>query len=242
MVSSPRRPGRARPTRHRATGRCGRAEACGGRRGTGANPVVVVPGVETFEYGTEQPYADGLWDSDGDITLAGGVLSHLMVVRHRDAARLGLASITLVVPSGPPRDLAIVGHDRSVPRAKPPTCRLRSLNRRRDQSLGFCTSMTQTSLCWAGAVYMIRLPWIPIRHEMVWVPDRQTQEQMRRCPIQRDPPERGIPILIGTAGQDRSAVRAPERLIAEHPVGSGGVCHQVRRPRSPPASSRSSHG
>src|SRR4029453_12333472 len=60
-----------------------------------------------------------------------------------------------------PRDLAIVGHDRSVPRAAASPCRLRALNRRRDQSLGFCTSMTQTSLCWAGAVYTIRLPWIP---------------------------------------------------------------------------------
>lgn len=31
--------------------------------------------METFKYSPEGPYADGLWDSAGDITLAGAVCS-----------------------------------------------------------------------------------------------------------------------------------------------------------------------
>jgi hypothetical protein len=60
-----------------------RAETCSGR--TGDFDRIrwwVVPGVSTFEYDEEVPYADGLWHSDGHITLAGAVLDHPMVVRH----------------------------------------------------------------------------------------------------------------------------------------------------------------
>src|SRR5918995_3294976 len=62
----------------------------------------------------------------------------------------------------------------------------------------------------------------------------EREEQTGSFPIQGDRPERGIAILIDTAGQDRSAIRAPQRLIAEHAAGSDGVCHQARRARVRP--------
>jgi hypothetical protein len=85
-----------------------RAEACSGRRGNFDRiRWWVVPGVETFEYSPGQPYADGLWGSAGDITLAGAVLSHPMVVRHEMLHALGFGVdhprspfVTRAVPRG----------------------------------------------------------------------------------------------------------------------------------------------
>jgi hypothetical protein len=76
-----------------------RAEACSGRRGDFDRiRWWVVAGVQTFEYSPDEPYVDGLWDSDGDITLAGGVLSHPMVVRHEMLHALGLGVDHPAVP------------------------------------------------------------------------------------------------------------------------------------------------
>jgi hypothetical protein len=99
-----------------------RAEACSGRRGNFERiRWWVVPGVETFEYGTEQPYADGLWDSDGDITLAGGVLSHPMVVRHEMLHALGFGVDHPAVPFGTP---AARPGDRGTRPKRSSSCRL----------------------------------------------------------------------------------------------------------------------
>jgi hypothetical protein len=79
------------------------AEACSGRRGAFERiRWWVVPGVETFEYSPEKPYADGLWSSDGDLTLAGGALSHPMVVRHEMLHALGFGDDHPSVPFADP--------------------------------------------------------------------------------------------------------------------------------------------
>ena len=80
-----------------------RAETCSGVRGSFDRiRWWVVPGVETFEYSPEEPYADGLWGSEGDITLAGGVLSHPMVVRHEMLHALGFGADHPSVPFADP--------------------------------------------------------------------------------------------------------------------------------------------
>jgi hypothetical protein len=80
-----------------------RTEACSGVRGNFDRiRWWVVPGVEAFEYKADEPYADGLWDSDGDITLAGGVLSHPMVVRHEMLHALGFGAAHPSVPFADP--------------------------------------------------------------------------------------------------------------------------------------------
>jgi hypothetical protein len=76
-----------------------RAQACSGVRGHFDRiRWWVVPGVDAFEYNADEPYADGLWDSDGNITLAGGVLSHPMVVRHEMLHALGFGLDHPAVP------------------------------------------------------------------------------------------------------------------------------------------------
>ena len=75
------------------------AEACSGRRGSFERiRWWVVPAVETFEYSADEPYADGLYTGDGDITLAGSVLSHPMVVRHEMLHALGFGADHPPVP------------------------------------------------------------------------------------------------------------------------------------------------
>jgi hypothetical protein len=76
-----------------------RAENCSGRTGRFDRlRWWVVPGVELFEYEDGQPRADGLYDSDGDITLAGGALAHPMVVRHEMLHALGFGRDHPAVP------------------------------------------------------------------------------------------------------------------------------------------------
>lgn len=77
-----------------------RAESCTGRAGDFDRiQWWVVPGVELFEYDPQQPRSDGLYHSGGpSITLAGGVLSHPMVVRHEMLHALGFGSDHPTVP------------------------------------------------------------------------------------------------------------------------------------------------
>jgi hypothetical protein len=75
------------------------AQECSGRSGSFDRiRWWVIPGVRTFEYADEKPHADGLYDTDGDITLAGGVLSHPMVVRHEMLHALGFGAEHPSVP------------------------------------------------------------------------------------------------------------------------------------------------
>ena len=68
-----------------------RAEACSGRSGDFERLTWwVVPGVRTFDYDTDEPRADGLYERNRHtITLAGAVLMHPMVVRHEMLHALG---------------------------------------------------------------------------------------------------------------------------------------------------------
>lgn len=69
-----------------------RAQSCSGRSGEFARLTWwVVPGVRTFEYAEDEPHADGLTDMRSlAVTLAGGALSHPMVVRHEMLHALGI--------------------------------------------------------------------------------------------------------------------------------------------------------
>lgn len=76
-----------------------RAQECSGRAGDFDRlRWWVVPGVKVFDYDTDRPRADGLTDRDGNITLAGGVLSHPMVVRHEMLHALGFGADHPTVP------------------------------------------------------------------------------------------------------------------------------------------------
>jgi len=76
-----------------------RAQECSGRAGDFDRlGWWVVPGVRVFDYEAGQPDADGLYKSDGSITLAGAALSHPMVVRHEMLHALGLGRDHPTVP------------------------------------------------------------------------------------------------------------------------------------------------
>ena len=75
------------------------AEECSGRAGEFHRlRWWVIPGVKVFEYEADEPRADGLYHSDGSITLAGAVLSHPMVVRHEMLHALGFGRDHPAVP------------------------------------------------------------------------------------------------------------------------------------------------
>ena len=174
-----------------------RAEACSGRRGNFERiRWWVVPGVETFEYGTEQPYADGLWDSDGDITLAGGVLSHPDGGAARDAARVGLRRRSPRGPlSGPP---AARPGDRGTRPKRSSSCRLTlppTLPEPASRSVARLLHLHDPDITMLGRGRVHDSVAVDPPSATRW-PGSLTvkrEEQMRSFPIQGDLPERGIP-------------------------------------------------
>jgi hypothetical protein len=94
-----------------------RAQACSGRTGNFDRlRWWVVPAVSTFDYDTEQPHADGLYERNSHtITLAGAVLAHPMVVRHEMLHALGFGDDHPTVPFRDPCKATWGSWDRTEP-------------------------------------------------------------------------------------------------------------------------------